>query len=221
MDESGRAILEAIARSAHGFVIVGQPESGKTTLLNALLLLVPADSMTSVERAGELRLPDGAKRLVPIWPGQPKDEAQAVSFGGQIRAALEETPQILLLDEVRADEPESIAPLLQDDADFRQIWSFRGAVDPKRVRSALGMLARRAMPAQPEAAVKQLYQRLPFVITVRRRRGVLQLRGIAEWQDRGGEYADYVLLWEAEGDQFQRRGNKPSRTLELPDDFWA
>ncbi len=217
LDESGRQLVEAITRSAHGFVIVGQPESGKTTLLNALLPLLPANSLMSVERAGELRLPQEAARLIPIWPGGSENP---ISFGGQIRAALDDPPQTLLLDEVRSDEPETIAPLLADEAGFRQIWSFRGAIDPMRVRSALGMLARRANPAQPEAAVQQLYQRLPFVMTVGRRGGRLQLRGIAEWQDRGAEYAEYIPLWQAERDTFQRTGERPARALELPADFW-
>jgi len=217
MDQNGQALLEAIAGSNHGFVIVGQPESGKTTLINAILPLLPEGSITTVERAGELRVPEDTNQLVPIWPGS---EKEPISFGGQIRAALEDSPQTLILDEVRSDEPESIAPLLVEDANVRQIWSFRGAVDAKRVRSALGMLARRAKPAQPEAAVQQLARHLPFVITLRRRHGKLQLRGIAEWQDQGGEYAEYVSLWETDDDKFQLTGQKPTHELGLPGDFW-
>lgn len=218
MDDSAQQILQAIAQSQHGFVIVGQPESGKTTLLNAMLQLVSSAHLTSVERAGELRLSEQAKRFVPIWP---LVDQEMVSFGEQIQAALDDSPEIIVLDEVRADEPGTIAPLLQDESSVRQIWSFRGAADVKRLRSALGMLARRADPSQSEIMVQELYQRLPFVISVRRRRGSLQLGAIAEWQNTQGAYADFVTLWEAESGVFQRTGEKPSRTLELPGDFWT
>ncbi len=218
MDDIAQQILEAIAKSEYGIVIVGQPESGKTTLLNAMLPFVSGENLVSVERAGELRLPEQATRLVPIWP---VGEQEMVSFGAQIRAALELSPQTLLLDEVRADEPGSIAPLLQSESGMRQIWSFRGAVDPKRLRNALGMLARRAAPGQSEIMVQELYQRLPFVISVTRRGGSLQLRGIAEWQNTIGDTTEFVTLWSAEEGMFQRTGKKPSRTLELPEDFWS
>ena len=189
--------LQALVWSPHGFVIVGDTESGKTTLLTVLameMLVRESEEMISVERAGELRLPEGAEQLVVQWPNKEQD---AITFGEQISIALEKVPACILLDEVRSDEPESIAPLLSNEDVPRQIWSFRGPSDSKRLASALGMLARRSDMSQSEAMVQALYHRLPFVITVRRRQNTIQLYGISEWQF--PEKAKYPQLCRVDG----------------------
>jgi Flp pilus assembly CpaF family ATPase len=225
MNEKSRQLLEAIAKSSHGFIIVGDTESGKTTLLSILAQLLPnPESVLAVERAGELALPDGANRLVATWAAAGK---QAVTFGERIQEALDKHPQTLLLDEVRADEPLSIAPLLNQPDMPRQIWSFRGASEANRIRSALGMLARMSDRTQPEMMVFNLYERLPFIVVVKRRKGYLQLREIAEWQfpDNYKEtndlvYADYVSLMELDVAECRPTGKLPKQILDLPESFW-
>ncbi|RMG90215.1 MAG: hypothetical protein D6712_00255, partial [Chloroflexi bacterium] len=65
LTEEAAQFLDALVQSAYGFVIVGDTESGKTTLLNALLQRLPeAKGLIAVERAGELRLPASAESLV-------------------------------------------------------------------------------------------------------------------------------------------------------------
>jgi type IV secretory pathway ATPase VirB11/archaellum biosynthesis ATPase len=211
--------LRALTESPHGFVIVGDTESGKTTLLSVIAQILPnPEGIISVERAGELRLPKAATRLVTRWPVGDKS---GVSFGEQIQAALEKNPACILLDEVRADEPQHIAPLLQGDTSLRQIWTFRGPVDPNKLRSALGMVARRAEAGQGEALVHALYRRLPFVITVKRAQGRIELRNVAEWQyPEGAEYPDFVMLMEKGWEGVELTGKHPSRNLDLPSDFW-
>lgn len=213
-------LLRAIATSEHGAIIVGDTESGKTTLLGALAQHIPQpERIVSVERAGELRLPTGAQQRVVRWPIA--DQA-GVTFAQQVQNALDSGPGCILLDEVRADEPESIRPLLERDDAPRQIWSFRGAADPKRLRSALGMVARMAAPGQPEAMVAQMYRRLPFVILLRRRGGSLGIRQIAEWQYADdADYPDWVVLLEKIGDEVSLSGKRPQHPLDLPGDFWA
>lgn len=215
--------LQALAQSAHGFVIVGDTESGKTTLLSMLLAFLPyAHAITSVERAGELVMPEGARRYRVQWA---KGERAGVPFGDCVRAALDAHPNCIVLDEVRSDEAEAIAPLLQYEVVPRQIWSFRGTAEPKRLRSALGMVARLADKNQPEAMVNALYQRLPFVVVMKRRRGYIELVEVAEWQyPLGAVYPDYVPLFQH--DEVQKRLVKttqhPQRTLEALDEaFWA
>lgn len=219
LTEQAGEVLRVLAESSHGVVIVGDTESGKTTLLNAFAYLLPDPGRcVAVERAGEMRLPDDMSGFSVRWPGPNTD---AMTFGEQINAALEREPACLLLDEVRADEPHTIAPLLRDSPSPRQIWSFRGPFDAKRLRSALSMLARRSDVGQGETLVQALYQRLPFVVTVWRARGQIGLYSIAEWQFRQSDYPDYVLLASLVDGELRLTGERPQRTLDLPGDFWS
>lgn len=222
LNAKAKTLLEAIAQSEHGFMIVGDTESGKTTLLSMLLKSVSGDGLIAVERAGELALPEGAESLRPIWP---KEGVESRSFGEQILAALDKPAKTIVLDEVRADEPESIAPLLARDESPRQIWSFRGGDDANRIKAALGILARMSDSNQPEAMVYNLQHRVPFLILIKRRRGKLQLREIAEWQFptiTTGDfvYADYVPLMQMGLEHSEITGKTPRHKLSLPDSFW-
>jgi pilus assembly protein CpaF len=218
----GRQVVEAVARSGHGFVIVGDTESGKTTLLNAMALAAQGP-IVSVERAGEMRLPAGSVQLV--GSGQASREGAAARqetslFEQRIEDALKHNPALLLLDEVRADEPQAIARLLQEGAVPRLAWAFRGASEAKRVRSGLGMLARMAANnAAAEDFVDRLYARLPFIIMVKRRRGTIQMLEVAEWQLQAN-WVDYVPLLEMDDSALRLTGRQPQRALDLPDGFW-
>lgn len=226
MPQKAHDLLVAIAKSEHGFIIVGDTESGKTTLLSMLLQDIPnGDNIVTVERASELAVPEGATQYQPKW--QTVHDSSWVTFGERIQEALDRDASTIVLDEVRADEPETIMPLLDNVGVPRQIWSMRGASDASRIRSALGTLARMSNPAAPEAMVFQLYERLPFVIIVKRRRGYLQLLEIAEWQFPDGYqetndfvYADYIALMEMGWEGCQMTGRRPKRDLDLHDDFW-
>lgn len=216
--------LRALLQTSHGLVIMGEPESGKTTLLAALAQHVsdPASTAT-VERAGELRLPDGMTRYAVRW--STGDDDPGVTFGGQIQAALDNAPSCLILDEVRADEPTLIQPLLAQDDVPRQIWSFRGASMTKRIRSSLAQLARMSDAAQPEAMVYAIHARLPFVLVTRRTAGSIRLQLIAEWQfpeETGDDlvYPDFVELFRYQEGTLRKTGNQPRLPLDLPDDFW-
>lgn len=217
------ALLEAIAQSPHGFVIVGEPESGKTTLLAALLQLARQEKLVTVERAGELRLPESAEQLIVRWP---VGETPGLTFGDQVSAALAQSPDCIVLDEVRADETAYIAPLLlpEDAASTlpRLIWVFRGPAESTRLISALGMVARRSDPGRSELLVRALYERLPFVITMRRRKDALHVYGIAEWQfSAGADHPDYVELMTMGWEGLEMTGKRPSHPLDLPDEFWT
>lgn len=220
MTQQAADMLRALARSPHGIIIVGEPESGKTTLLSILADWLPTDSATiAVERAGEMRLPAAIERLTTRWPVV---DRPGISFGEQIGHALEKNPANLLLDEVRADEPGTIAPLLQEVNAPRQLWSFRGPIFAKRLQSALGMLARRADVGQGEDLVRALYQRLPFVVTLNRVNSALRLWSIAEWQFKHSpDYPTYTPLMQVEEGELRLSGERSSLALDLPDDFWA
>lgn len=220
MTAQAASLLKALVESPHGFIIVGEPESGKTTLLSVLLQWLPQPAAAiSVERAGELRLPAGAQQLMTRWP---VGDAPGITFGEQIGYALEKQPACIILDEVRSDEPLTIAPLLGMDNAPRQIWSFRGAIFAKRLQSALGMLARRADFGQGEEMVRALHERLPFVVTVIRSSSQLRLWSVAEWQFKDGSgYPTYILLMSTEEGRLKLTGERPARPLNLAVDFWG
>lgn len=213
MTEEASDLIAKIARSPYGCIIAGETETGKTTLLNAIGHLLPTGHATaSVERAGELRPPSFVQRFVA---NASLFSASAMAFSDQIAAALAGAPTCLLLDEVRGDEPAAIAPLLLNQDAPRQLWAVRGVPDAKRLQSALGMLARRAAPAYGESVVHALYERLPFVITVARIRGRLQVFSIAEWQSRvDSDYPDYALLMRYEDGQARRTDRPLARWLD-------
>jgi pilus assembly protein CpaF len=213
MTEDALKLLRSLLASPYGFVVVGETETGKTTLLNAIAQELPdPQRLTSVERAGELRLPPGATPHVVRWR---VGTTPGASFADQVFAALVSQPTCLLLDEVRAGEPEAIAPLLNSELPLRQIWAVRGAPDHKRLQSALGMLARRAEAGRGEALVHALYERLPFIVTVARIQKRLQLFSIAEWQSRiDTDYPDYVMLMRYQDGRAQRTENTPARWLD-------
>ena len=212
MTDDAAHFLAALMASPYGFIVVGDSESGKTTLLNALARRLPDMlSVSAVERAGELRLPDGVARRMVGWP---VGDQTGQSFGEQITAALPNSPDVLVLDEVRADDAAAIAPLLSAATAPRQLWTFRGAPDAKRLQAALGMLARRA--GQGEALVHALYERLPLVISVARIQERLQLFSIGEWQPTVlSDYPDYVLLYQYRDGAARRTDRQPRRPVAL------
>ncbi|MBC8100409.1 MAG: Flp pilus assembly complex ATPase component TadA [Armatimonadetes bacterium] len=218
--EAACTLLTAIAQSPHGLVVVGEAESGKTTLLAMLAALSGQAGIMSVERAGELRLPADAVQHKVQWAVG--DDQPNISFAEQIAAVLAQAPACILLDEVRADEPGAILPLLSAVQPPRQMWAFRGPAESKRLASALGMLARRGDATHSEALVGALYRQLPFVIVVRRREGRLHLHSINEWQFApGADYPDYVALMERGWDGIALTGKRPAQGLALPEAFWA
>lgn len=208
------AFLIALASSPYGIVIAGEGETGKTTLLNALALRLPdaSGAVATVERAGVLRLAPEARRYIARWPfaGQ-----VAVSFAECARQALNAGAATLLVDEVRAGEPEAIAPLLQGAGQTtRLLWALRAAPDAKRLQAGLGMLARRADPTGGETLVHTLYERLPFVVSLARVQGRLQLFSIGEWQPTpASDYPDYVLLYRYQDGAARPTGRQPHRPV--------
>lgn len=192
MTGEARTVIERIVRSNYGLVIAGEPETGKTTLLNALINRIDGAG-TVLERAGELRPPEMARHLGPGVSTPPPD---AVTFADWAAHAAAEPASYLAIDEVRGEEPEAVAALLGPANMPRQIWAVRSVPDAKRLQSNMGMLARRAAPDDGEDAVHRLYARLPFIITLARIRERLQVFSIAEWQSRvDSDYPDYVVLF--------------------------
>jgi pilus assembly protein CpaF len=219
LTEKAARLLRALMQSEYGFVLAGQPESGKTMTLSALLRELPNPAKAAaVERTGELHLPPDMRRAVVEWADRVGDTG--VTFGDQIEAQIEKGCEVLVLDEVRADEPQSIAPLLEMDDPPRLIWSFRGAPDSKRLVSALGMLARRAKPNDSETLVQRLFKQMPYVVSVRRREGQIELREVGEWYN--AEERRYRALMQTSGGETFTTGEIPDHPLPGLDAlFWS
>lgn len=212
-------MVKALVASPYGFVVAGDTEAGKTTFMSALTRLLPEPEKTVViERAGEMDAPDTMRRLCAVWSF---GETPGITFGEQIAPALALRPTVLMLDEVRSDEPMTVAPLLQAENPPRQIWSFRGSVDTKRLRSGLGMLARRSDMAKADESARALFERLPFVVTLYRANGKIGLFSIGEWQNDSNGEPTLVPLMQTEAGELRLSGNHPSRALGLPDNFWT
>jgi pilus assembly protein CpaF len=167
LDEAAAHLLRAILEGGYGLMVAGDVGTGKTTLLEALLPILPEGSLC-VERTPELRLPPRAERLIALPPGP---DRPPVEFADQIRAALEKQPRWLVLDEVRFDESAPMWEALTAGEDVnrrpRCLWAFRGATEPLRLRTAFGMSVRRAHQGIGQDLIHSvLVDRLPFVATL-------------------------------------------------------
>lgn len=213
MPQLAADFLRQLAKSDYGFAIVGDTESGKTSLMSSILAETEmGEGLHSVEWAGELTLPDGATASKVQWP---VGDDEGVTFAERVLEVMETQPASIVLDEVRADDAGAIAPLLAHEGQLRQMWVIRGASEPKRIQSAISMLARRADSAHSESMVKNLYKKLPFVIVLKRRRDRLELLEIAEWQpaEDGSGYFDYVPLITKGWEGLERTSNALQHSL--------
>lgn len=185
LDETTAKRLETIIVAGQGLMIVGDVGTGKTTLLEALLpLLTPAEATICVERTAELHLPPRMQRLTAIPPMPNRD---GVEFGTQISAALDKssTDGWLVLDEIRFDESAAMwQALIGRDGTQRPrcLWSFRGATEALRLRTAFSMSVRRAQPGVDQALIYgAMLDRLPHVALLARRDQKIQLIQLAQW----------------------------------------
>lgn len=212
--------LRAIARSPYGVLVVGEADSGKTTLAGALAREATTGSVRSVERAGELALPSDSERFIVQWP---LGDRPAVSFADMAAAAASGMCDVLVVDEIRADEPAAVLPLLSAAGPKRQIWSFRGTAEVKRLAPALTMLALRAQQAAGHAALPDttVFDALPFVITLRRRKGKLVITAISEWQASDADTPSLIELFGQGWNGLEPTGRTPQHALDVEANVWA
>lgn len=209
-------LLTALASSGHGLLIVGDVAAGKTTMLEALLPVLPdPEGACLVERSREVRAP----AAMVVRPAVPATElAPGQTFAEQIAAALEDGAAMLIADELRGDEATAIWAALAQDSGPRCIAVLRASTDPARLRSAFDILIRKGQPALPyEAINRALLERLPFVVMTRIGPEGLRLIGIGEW---AGEAAETIRLRQLVREGVLT-GEHPRHDLPgLPDDFW-
>lgn len=221
MTEDAATLLRALAKSNHGIVIMGEPESGKTTLLSALTQEMDGiGEVVTVERTGEICPPDSVEQRVIRWG---YEKIEPILYEEHVRQTLQSPPHTLILDEITADQALATRlPLTIANAP-RQIWAFRGGTILKRIRSALTILAQRANPGDPKGMEHAVYDRLPFIVLTKRNKAKkkLQLVEIIEWQNIDGhEIPDLISLMEQGWYGIEVSGRKPQREIDLPDSFW-
>jgi pilus assembly protein CpaF len=203
------ALLGAILAGGHGLLIVGDVGLGKTTLAAALAHTLPADaSVYAVERAAEMHLPDHVTRCVPVLT------ETGSTFADEIQRALDDSPTWLLVDEIRGDESAAVhAALTRDDAPH-YLWVFRGASQPDRLRSALGMVIRKHNPAIEQQVIHSaLTRHLPFVAAFKRIGTTPRLHLVAEWVPSGDALDLRPLLVFDEKETSWHTENAPTRPL--------
>jgi pilus assembly protein CpaF len=195
-------ILHEILKNKHGLLIVGDAVTGKTTLLESLLPLLPPNSRI-IERADELRVPDAMRDNAPNSTHKTV-AIPPLTFADAITAALPELDRgdgsaYLVLDEVRFDESAAMWAALNSSA--RQLWTFRGSTDAFRLRTAFSMAVRRAEATLDQAVINDtLRGKLPFVAFMSRQQGQPKLTRIAEFPRDEAGTMDLTTIYPREGE---------------------
>lgn len=209
-------VLRALVESRYGTLIVADAAGGKTTLLEALLSLLPhPESCWLVERARELRLPPGlnSRYAIPATTDSP-----GVTFAEQIAAVLKESPGMLIADELRGDEAVPVWQALQGTGVPRVLFLLRSSADPRRLRNAFSILIRKGQPNVAQEIINQvLLDRLPFVVTTTINHDGLRVTGISEWAPDAAS-GDVTLRSLVRSGALT--GEQPLHALPLSDGFW-
>ncbi len=183
--DSAAALERAIAER-RGIMLAGDVESGKTTLLQALVPLIAAQAgdHAAAQRAAELILPENVVN------------AEGSTFAARLsaaRARVGESGGWLIADEIRFDESEAMWEALTSDLGARAprlLWAFRAATDPTRLRVAFSMAVRRAVPSIDQAVIHSgLLDRLPVVALLARQEGLPRLLRVGVWRAEGDSLA--------------------------------
>ncbi|OLT50444.1 TadA family conjugal transfer-associated ATPase [Cellulosimicrobium sp. CUA-896] len=192
-------LLRRLVDRRASMLVSGGTGTGKTTLLAALLALVPADErVVCVEEAREL-VPDHP-HVVPLTARRPNVEgAGGVDLADLVRAALRMRPDRIVLGECRGAEVREVLMALNTghEGGLATIHANDVAVVPARLEAlaALAGMDRGAVAAQAASG-------LDVVLHLRRdrvdgvvRRHIAQI-GVVRRDEHGGLVVDLAASWD-------------------------
>jgi pilus assembly protein CpaF len=178
-------LLRSLVRQRANVLVSGGTGTGKTTLLAALLSLVPDDErLVTVEEARELR--PAHPHVVHLAARRANVEgAGAVDLADLVRNALRMRPDRIVLGECRGAEVREVLMAMNTghDGGFATLHANAVAVIPARLEALAGLagMTREAVAAQAAGA-------LDVVLHLRRSRGARYLAEIGlVGRTRGGE----------------------------------
>lgn len=174
LSQTALDFIEMAITDGRGLMIAGDVNTGKTTLVQALLDKLPGGSAV-VERAAEMTIPPGFERF------------SGRDFVTGIDDAVLLSPPWLVLDEVRFDEAAALWTILKEPPASKLLWALRGAIRADRLFASFSMSIRRAEPTVEESAiVTALVERLPCVILCGRREGSISVVSVGQWVEKDG-----------------------------------
>ena len=148
--------LEACVRARLNIVVAGGVGSGKTTMLNMIAGMIPADErVITVENAGELRLPEKLKHLIRMESRPPNLEGKGeVTIRDLVVNTLRMRPDRIVVGEVRAGEVLDLYQAMNTGHDGTMMTVH--ASGPRDVLIRLETMATMANLSLPLLTVRQM-----------------------------------------------------------------
>lgn len=185
-------LLTKIISQGYGLLIAGDVNVAKTSLLGALLPLIPMEKHVGlVERAREIN-----NQLIGENVHLFSDPTQ--EFSERLRAVAD--VETLFVDEIRWDEGASFWDVLNNEAIQQMVVSFRGKAQSARLHSAFMMGIRKAYQQLPRTEIDhRLQTRFPFVVGLNTPPGQAtpRLEFLGQWQVDGTELVlEPLISWQ-------------------------
>ncbi len=161
-------VLREIVRGRCNTIVAGATSSGKTSLLAALLALLPPEERVLVlEDTAELATPDGSHVVRLEARTATADGVRAVPLHELVRTALRLRPDRLVVGEVRGDEVLAMVQAMNTGHDGS--WSTCHANSVPDALGRLETLVLQAAPSWPLTAVRaQLARSIDIIVQVAR-----------------------------------------------------
>lgn len=161
-------VVRAVVHERCNVVVAGATSSGKTSLLAAMLaLLPPVERVLVLEDTAELATPDDAHVVRLEARTATADGVRAVPLHELVRTALRLRPDRLVVGEVRGDEVVAMVQALNTGHDGS--WSTCHANSAADALGRLETLVLQAAPSWPLAAVRaQLGRSIDVIVQVAR-----------------------------------------------------